>query len=217
MFEGLRPALVNDWVSQWVIDSFSYRISKLCAGLSYYEKPFITELNGFENALLLHPCQIWLPILGSLLQWQWQWQWASMGYFVFLLFTPVLYFHGASQDRYFIICLRFPLLLLALFPQSIILTSSASVFTPVKISLMAVLIDFGKDFLQIKKLIGQCLCFRKILWFYLRRVIERSQCYYFLLENTCLVNLYIFNRQMICSHHFGMTIWPRFDLRLRLT
>ena len=129
-----------------------------------------------------------------------------MGYFVFLLFTPVLYFHGASQDRYFIICLRFPLLLLALFPQSIILTSSASVFTPVKISLMAVLIDFGKDFLQIKKLIGQCLCFRKILWFYLRRVIERSQCYYFLLENTCLVNLYIFNRQMICSHHFGMTI-----------
>ena len=80
---------------------------------------------------------------------------------------------------------------------------------PVKISFHFIschFIDFGKDFLQIKKLIGQCLCFRKILWFYLRRVIERSQCYYFLLENTCLVNLYIFNRQMICSHHFGMTI-----------
>ena len=35
-----------------------------------------------------------------------------------------------------------------IFPQSIISTRSASV----KISLMAVLIDFGKDFLQIKKI-----------------------------------------------------------------
>ena len=44
---------------------------------------------------------------------------------------------------------------------------------PLKISLMAVLIDFGKDFLQIINLTGQCRWFRRILWFYLRIVIER--------------------------------------------
>ena len=96
-----------------------------------------------------------------------------MGHFVLVIIYPCMVFKWSISGLIFHHLSSFSPSIVGVIASKHNFDKFRLLVYPLKISLMAVLIDFGKDFLQIINLTGQCRWFRRILWFYLRRMIER--------------------------------------------